>query len=209
MPGVSAWRLSLDDCQLTLASPRDHNGNIPASGGPICRSSGRPRCGRCRADPRSRVCRRIPSRCLARRARRGPGREGCRARPGARSWRRAAGRRSRRHERPIRRRDRARSSRSPVACEAAAACCRRCRTTPRRPVPAFSSASSDVGWTTELRSAAGSLVMSSFASLPTQARPNGPFRAKCRRWADSGRGAGRPTSTPTGVSARPIGRPYR
>jgi hypothetical protein len=185
MPGVSAWRLSLDDCQLTLASPRDHNGNIPASGGPICRSSGRPRCGRCRADPRSRVCRRIPSRCLARRARRGPGREGCRARPGARSWRRAAGRRSRRHEQPIRRRARARSSRTEAACGAAIACCTRYTTTLRRLVLAFSFASSDVEWTTELPSPAGFfLVMPSFARLPSPGRANRPSGTK---WREIGR----------------------
>ena len=44
MPGVSVCRLSLDDCQLTLASPRRNHGNTPASGGLLRRSAGRPRC---------------------------------------------------------------------------------------------------------------------------------------------------------------------
>ena len=112
-------------------------------------------------------CRQVPSRCPARRARCGPLAGCCRARPGARAFRRAAGRRSRRHEPPIRRQARARPSRTEAAGEAATACCTRRTTTLRRLAPASSSASSDVGWTTELRSRAGPfLVMPSFACLP-------------------------------------------
>ena len=130
-------------------------------------------------------CRRIPSRCRARRARRGPPAGGCPAQRGVGSSRWAAGRRSRRHEQPIRRRARARSSRTEAACGAAIACCTRYTTTLRRLLAAFSFASSDVEWTTELPSPAGFfLVMPSFARLPSPGRANRPSGTK---WREIGR----------------------
>jgi len=145
--------------------------------------------------------RRVPSRCRARRARCGPLAGCCRARRGAHSLRRAAGRRSRRHEPPIRRQARARSSRTEAACEAAAACCTRRTTTPRRPAPASSSASSDVGWTTELRSPAGSFLSYAQLCMSTRAsQVKRPGRNEVSR--------DRHINGQTGVSGGPICRPY-
>src|SRR5579859_1085932 len=125
----------------------------------------------------SQWCRGVPSRCRARRARCDRRARGRPPRRGGRSWWRAADHWSRRRERPIRRRARAQSFGTLAACASTAACCTRCTTTLRRPVPAFSSASSDVGWTTELRSPAGpSPVMPRFPCLPAHAGPNGLFR---------------------------------
>jgi hypothetical protein len=59
-----------------------------------------------------------------------------------------------------------------VASGTAAACCTRCRTTLRRRAPVFSSASSHVGWTSELRSPAGPSLGPSFPRLPAQTMPN-------------------------------------
>ena len=77
-----------------------------------------------------------------------------------------------RHGRPIDRRDRARHSQMLVASGTVAACCTRCTTTPRRRAPGSSSASSHVGWTSELRSTANCSLMPSFPRRPSRTVSN-------------------------------------
>src|SRR5262249_34719118 len=132
----------------------------------------------------------VTTRCRDRRASHAPGPEDPRAGRDARPPPRPAARRGCRRGPPIRRRGRAPPSRTPVACEEAAACCTGYTTTHRRRVPAIPSASSHVRWTTELRSPASLLVNPASHVYPrTTGQTHRWYRSftKCRK--SSGRKA--------------------
>ena len=144
-------------------------------------------------------CRQFPTRSLEPPATRGRMRADPSSPEVSRPPQRGARHRFLRHGRPIDRHDRARSFRTLVASGTAAAYCTGCMTTPLRRAPASSSASSRVGWTSELRSAS---ELSSPAQLPTSTRADRGKHAAHGRRVVSRKATGRHVSdVPGGPSS--------